>query len=477
MHLKKLLTLVILVVAAPATATYAQLYWGNVSPAGIADDIWSVAYGAGVFAAVTNQGNLLTSGDGLTWQTQSIAPGTWLTSITCAQFYDPNTKVYSTKWVAVGDKGTILTSADLKAWVVVNSTTANRLNGVYSSGTLGYDYGLIVAVGENGTIVTSVDAKTWTNQASNFSGFLHGLTTIYTDTIVSGQDGVLLTVDDKNPIPLISTDGPGPDLEAISFSVENPGVPARNGTLVGVGADGTILSGSALFSQLSPSLKSVGPLQRRNVGNYTGTFRALTTGNGYFVAAGEQGMIVTSPDGTTWTQRFSGASPSELTSSSLLSAVYSDTLQRFVITGTGGTILVSSPPPTVFANVSTRGYVSSTQTLIGGFVIEGAFPRTVLIRADGPILSTFGVANSLPDPVLNVFPSGGGGPTASNTGWNTNIDPTSVSLAAQQVGAFPLPASSADSAILVTLPPGAYTVQVTSAKGNSGTALFEAYIY
>jgi len=38
-----------------------------------------------------------------------------------------------------------------------------------------------------------------------------------------------------------------------------------------------------------------------------------------------------------------------------------------------------------------------------------------------------------------------------------------------------LPSSSADSALLLTLQPGAYTAQVTSAKGNSGIALFEAY--
>jgi len=45
------------------------------------------------------------------------------------------------------------------------------------------------------------------------------------------------------------------------------------------------------------------------------------------------------------------------------------------------------------------------------------------------------------------------------------------------VGAFPLPSGSADSAVLLTLQPGAYTVQITSAKGNSGIALFEAYTY
>jgi hypothetical protein len=145
-----------------------------------------------------------------------------------------------------------------------------------------------------------------------------------------------------------------------------------------------------------------------------------------------------------------------------------------VITGTGGTILVSNAPPTVFANVSTRGYVSSTQTFIGGFVIEGTSPRTVLIRADGPALNQFSVPGTLPDPVLTVYDSKGN-VVATNAGWNTNTTPSAISAAAASVGAFALPILSLDSVLLLTLPPGAYTAQVTSAKGNSGTVLFEAY--
>jgi hypothetical protein len=140
----------------------------------------------------------------------------------------------------------------------------------------------------------------------------------------------------------------------------------------------------------------------------------------------------------------------------------------------GGTILVSNPPPTVFGNVSTRGYVSNIQTFIGGFVIEGTAPRTVLIRGDGPVLSTFGVPSPLPDPVLTVY-DGKGNVIATNTGWTTNSTPGTISTAALEVGAFALPNPSADSALLLTLQPGAYTTQITSAKGNSGIALFEAY--
>jgi hypothetical protein len=136
--------------------------------------------------------------------------------------------------------------------------------------------------------------------------------------------------------------------------------------------------------------------------------------------------------------------------------------------------LVSNAAPTVFGNVSTRGFVSNTQTFIGGFVIEGTAPRTVLIRADGPVLSTFGVPSALPDPVLTVYDNTGTA-IATNTGWATNTNPATISTAALEVGAFALPNPSPDSALLLTLQPGAYTAQITSAKGNSGKALFEAY--
>jgi hypothetical protein len=124
--------------------------------------------------------------------------------------------------------------------------------------------------------------------------------------------------------------------------------------------------------------------------------------------------------------------------------------------------------------VSTRGYVSNSQTLIGGFYVSGNAPRTILIRADGPVLGTFGVPSPLPDPVLTVYNSTGA-VVATNTGWGTNAVPEALSAAAQQVGAFALPNSSLDSALLLTLQPGAYTVEITSAGKNSGTALFEAY--
>lgn len=98
----------------------------------------------------------------------------------------------------------------------------------------------------------------------------------------------------------------------------------------------------------------------------------------------------------------------------------------------------------------------------------------MLIRADGPVLTVFGVAGALVDPVLTVY--GGTTVVATNTGWTTNANPALLAAVAVKVGAFALPKPGNDSALLLTLAPGAYTVEVTSAGGNSGITLFEAYV-
>ncbi|MBC7366388.1 MAG: hypothetical protein H7343_06170 [Undibacterium sp.] len=43
------------------------------------------------------------------------------------------------------------------------------------------------------------------------------------------------------------------------------------------------------------------------------------------------------------------------------------------------------------------------------------------------------------------------------------------------MGAFPLPPGSKDAALVVALPAGGYTVQVSGADGGTGTAIVEIY--
>jgi hypothetical protein len=126
-------------------------------------------------------------------------------------------------------------------------------------------------------------------------------------------------------------------------------------------------------------------------------------------------------------------------------------------------------------NISTRSLVGTGQSIqIAGFVVGGTQPKSILIRASGPALAPFGVSGTLPDPTLKLFDSSGS-VLAQNTGWGGSANASAIRAAAAHVGAFAWTSGSADSAILVTLSPGAYTAQVSSAPGDTGVALVEVY--
>jgi hypothetical protein len=131
--------------------------------------------------------------------------------------------------------------------------------------------------------------------------------------------------------------------------------------------------------------------------------------------------------------------------------------------------------PAQLINISTRGEVGTGgDILIAGFVVQGTEAATVLIRAVGPTLANFNVTGFLASPELTVFDSSGN-QIASNTGWETGTDPAQITSVGASVGAFALNAGSLDSALVLTLQPGAYSVQVAGANATTGIALAEVY--
>ena len=146
--------------------------------------------------------------------------------------------------------------------------------------------------------------------------------------------------------------------------------------------------------------------------------------------------------------------------------------------GTGVVLLeaydadTGATPAAHFINVSVRGLAGSgSSVLTVGFVITGPSDETLLIRAIGPTLSTFGVSGALASPLLSIFDSSQV-VMSSNNGWGGTAE---LQAAFSAVDAFALSATSNDSAVLVTLPPGAYTAQVSGAGGSTGIALLEVY--
>ena len=136
-----------------------------------------------------------------------------------------------------------------------------------------------------------------------------------------------------------------------------------------------------------------------------------------------------------------------------------------------------TPPASELINISTRAQVGTGANLmIAGFVVGGSGSKRVLIRAVGPALTGLDPVNLAPavvlaDPVLQLTRSDGT-PLLSNDDWGG--DPA-IAAAAAGAGAFALPAGSKDAAMIVTLPPGAYTALVTGKNESSGVALVEVY--
>ena len=125
-------------------------------------------------------------------------------------------------------------------------------------------------------------------------------------------------------------------------------------------------------------------------------------------------------------------------------------------------------------NLSVRAQVGlGAQILIPGLTVGPGAAKTVLIRAIGPGLAQFNVAGPLAQPVLTLF--AGDEAFQSNTRWNSAPNAAEIRAATARVGSFALAEGSADSALLVSLSPGAYTLQISGANNTAGVALVEVY--
>lgn len=249
-----------------------------------------------------------------------------------------------------------------------------------------------------------------------------------------------------------------------------------------------------------------------NIGNENGTYRYLKIGTNrglIFSTDNATGYVTIS--GVTFSSTSSGAvvlksfnpgtgshaASSSVTVSSTVSSTsalvsYKDNFTNFTatvnwnLTGTAAPTITTAAAvagtqsatlvfegvalPNRLVNISCRSKVTADDILIAGFVVEGTAPKNVLIRALGPTLVEFGVANALADPVLTIYNSAG-----SSVGTNDNWSSSEVSSAAAIVGATPLKAGSLDAATLVTLSPGPYSVQIRGKNSASGDALAEVY--
>src|SRR4051794_25050663 len=123
-------------------------------------------------------------------------------------------------------------------------------------------------------------------------------------------------------------------------------------------------------------------------------------------------------------------------------------------------------------NISARGVVEpGDNVLIGGFIIQQVGPPPndlrVVVRAIGPSLAQYGIANPIIDPTLTIFDANGM-QVDSNDNWQDSnaVNITQTALA---------PSDPREAAIARTLLTGNYTAIVRGKTQATGTGLVEVY--
>jgi hypothetical protein len=138
---------------------------------------------------------------------------------------------------------------------------------------------------------------------------------------------------------------------------------------------------------------------------------------------------------------------------------------------TGGTALVELydgdlPGNSELGNISTLGFSGAgNDALIAGFVV-GSGSAKVVVRALGPSLTQFGVANALENPTLDLHDANGS--IAGNDDWENGAGGDAIAVLFQ-------PTDPREAAVQINLAPGNYTAVVQGKDGSSGVALVEAY--
>jgi N-acetylneuraminic acid mutarotase len=128
-------------------------------------------------------------------------------------------------------------------------------------------------------------------------------------------------------------------------------------------------------------------------------------------------------------------------------------------------------------NISTRAFVQTgDNVVIGGFMVQGAQTKRVIIRAIGPELIQYGVSNPLFNPTLELHDRTGA-LIGSNDNWTRTI--IGGIITSNQVADIRnsghAPGDGRESAIIADLAPGNYTAIVRGVNNMTGVGLVEVY--
>jgi hypothetical protein len=196
------------------------------------------------------------------------------------------------------------------------------------------------------------------------------------------------------------------------------------------------------------------------VGGVTVTIANVSS---YAVSASSGGFSVPVPGSGDYTVTFSGGSvPTIQKAVSVMNG--QNVKADYVVTDSAPP--TPTPGPTKLANISTRAMVGTgANVLIGGFIVTGTESKPVIVRGIGPSLPLPG---KMLDPTLELHDASG-----AMIGFNDNWGQSPDSAAIAESGVAP--SNENESAILMSLTPGSYTVVLAGANQTTGTAVVEVY--
>lgn len=315
------------------------------------------------YVVVGNTGTILYSIDSITWTVNNYTSNGYLTTSAGLN-------------IIFGDNGLVLTSTDLKTWTKRTSNTTNNLTcGVISSN------GTIVIGGSNGTIITSTDGITWTVRTSGVSVTFNSILANGTLLVIAGATGTLRKSTD-NGVTWSSAYGSATSIDFNSIKL-------NNGSYIIVGTTG--------FCSTSPDLTT----WTTRTTNTTTILRDSTYGNGYYSIVGDNGIALYSTDIANW------VGSTSTTTNNLIAVTYNN---GFVAVGDSGTIIISPNG----RNWNTVSSVKTTNNLIdvqinGTNLIAVGSNFTVIKSTDNNIWTTLfekpvnDIKSCLFDSVTNLY--------------------------------------------------------------------------
>ena len=266
----------------------------------------SVAASTNLAVAVGDNGSIYTSADGVSWTNVPAGFGNWLTGVACD----------GARFVAVGESGFIATSPDGMVWKTVKSKTTKNLNWVAWQGNQ------FMAVGDNGLTLASADGTTWQTITTGATNLLYSATGSTNDWLVAGDSELWLkdAPSWSNQLSLaLPSPAPNWTYYASAWSTNS------TNAYVVCGASGMTVIGA----RTNGATAWRAPAQP--VRSWLWQTARMPD---YYLAVGNYGTILSSPDGYAWSVEYV---PSSITNAVLLGVGGSTNLQLAV--GTQGTLL------------------------------------------------------------------------------------------------------------------------------------------